>query len=114
MGGACHAHMPFRVYFCRLCSASRIGESDGQVNRKRIKAIRQALEKKVGSGWRTSQRRPRNQQAQHKQLCLPSACMCLAFQCSHACCQSRCIINPPTYATPRRPFSGLGQRGLLK
>ncbi|KAI8467803.1 MAG: hypothetical protein J3K34DRAFT_429293 [Monoraphidium minutum] len=29
-------------------SASRIGESDGQVNRKRIKAIRQALERK---GW---------------------------------------------------------------
>lgn len=31
-------------------SASRIGESDGDVNRKRIKAIRQALEKK---GWRS-------------------------------------------------------------
>eukprot|EP00879_Flechtneria_rotunda_P001011 GHRR01001147.1.p1 GENE.GHRR01001147.1~~GHRR01001147.1.p1 ORF type:complete len:246 (+),score=60.54 GHRR01001147.1:40-777(+) len=29
-------------------SASRIGESDGNINRKRIKAIRQALEKK---GW---------------------------------------------------------------
>jgi len=29
-------------------SASRIGESDGQINRKRIKAIRQALETK---GW---------------------------------------------------------------
>ncbi|EIE25959.1 hypothetical protein COCSUDRAFT_40168 [Coccomyxa subellipsoidea C-169] len=29
-------------------SASRIGESDGKVNRKRIKALRQALEKK---GW---------------------------------------------------------------
>lgn len=29
-------------------SASRIGESDGNVNRKRIKAIRQALERK---GW---------------------------------------------------------------
>jgi hypothetical protein len=33
---------------CRPCSASRIGESDGQINRKRIKAIRQALERK---GW---------------------------------------------------------------
>jgi uncharacterized protein (DUF1499 family) len=31
-------------------SASRIGESDGDVNRKRIKAIRQDLEKK---GWRS-------------------------------------------------------------
>ncbi|GAX72951.1 hypothetical protein CEUSTIGMA_g406.t1 [Chlamydomonas eustigma] len=31
-------------------SASRIGESDGDVNRKRIKAIRQELEKK---GWRS-------------------------------------------------------------
>ena len=31
-------------------SASRIGESDGDVNRKRIKAIRQVLEKK---GWRS-------------------------------------------------------------
>ena len=29
-------------------SASRIGESDGNINRKRIKALRQALEKK---GW---------------------------------------------------------------
>jgi uncharacterized protein (DUF1499 family) len=29
-------------------SASRIGESDGQANRKRIKALRQALERK---GW---------------------------------------------------------------
>lgn len=29
-------------------SASRIGESDGNINRKRIRAIRQALEKK---GW---------------------------------------------------------------
>lgn len=32
-------------------SASRIGESDGNINRKRIKAIRQALEKK---GWATT------------------------------------------------------------
>eukprot|EP00955_Chlamydomonas_euryale_P002128 23525-Chlamydomonas_euryale.AAC.3 len=31
-------------------SASRIGESDGDVNRKRIRAIRQELEKK---GWRS-------------------------------------------------------------
>lgn len=32
-------------------SASRIGESDGNINRKRIKALRQALEKK---GWATT------------------------------------------------------------
>lgn len=32
-------------------SASRIGESDGNINRKRIKAIREALEKK---GWVSS------------------------------------------------------------
>eukprot|EP01025_Chloroclados_australasicus_P041560 TRINITY_DN4405_c0_g1_i5.p1 TRINITY_DN4405_c0_g1~~TRINITY_DN4405_c0_g1_i5.p1 ORF type:complete len:210 (+),score=20.57 TRINITY_DN4405_c0_g1_i5:372-1001(+) len=32
-------------------SASRIGESDGEINRKRIKAIRKALEKK---GWESS------------------------------------------------------------
>ena len=31
-------------------SASRIGESDGDINRKRIKALREALEKK---GWRS-------------------------------------------------------------
>lgn len=31
-------------------SASRIGESDGNINRKRIRAIRQELEKK---GWRS-------------------------------------------------------------
>lgn len=31
-------------------SASRIGESDGDINRKRIRAIRQALEKK---GWKS-------------------------------------------------------------
>ena len=31
-------------------SASRIGESDGNINRKRIKALRQALEKK---GWQS-------------------------------------------------------------
>lgn len=31
-------------------SASRIGESDGDINRKRIKALRQALEKK---GWQS-------------------------------------------------------------
>lgn len=31
-------------------SASRIGESDGDINRKRIRAIRQELEKK---GWRS-------------------------------------------------------------
>jgi uncharacterized protein (DUF1499 family) len=31
-------------------SASRIGESDGKINRKRIKALREALEKK---GWRS-------------------------------------------------------------
>ena len=31
-------------------SASRIGESDGNINRKRIKALREALEKK---GWRS-------------------------------------------------------------
>ena len=31
-------------------SASRIGESDGNVNRKRIKAIRLELQKK---GWRS-------------------------------------------------------------
>ncbi|KAF8063649.1 IPK2 [Scenedesmus sp. PABB004] len=35
----------------RSTSASRIGESDGNINRKRIKAIRQALEKK---GWATT------------------------------------------------------------
>jgi uncharacterized protein (DUF1499 family) len=35
----------------RSCSASRIGESDGNINRKRIKALRQALEKK---GWATT------------------------------------------------------------
>lgn len=33
---------------CEYRSASRIGESDGDINRKRIKAIRQALQKK---GW---------------------------------------------------------------
>lgn len=32
-------------------SASRIGESDGNINRKRIKAIREALQKK---GWVSS------------------------------------------------------------
>jgi uncharacterized protein (DUF1499 family) len=32
-------------------SASRIGESDGDINRKRIKAIRLELQKK---GWRSS------------------------------------------------------------
>jgi uncharacterized protein (DUF1499 family) len=32
-------------------SASRVGESDGGINRKRIRAIRQALEKK---GWATT------------------------------------------------------------
>lgn len=31
-------------------SASRVGESDGNVNRKRIKALREALQKK---GWRS-------------------------------------------------------------
>ena len=31
-------------------SASRIGESDGDINRKRIRSIRQALEKK---GWKS-------------------------------------------------------------
>ncbi len=31
-------------------SASRIGESDGGINRKRIKALREGLEKK---GWRS-------------------------------------------------------------
>jgi Protein of unknown function (DUF1499) len=43
-----HAHMPTSL---RSCSASRIGESDGNINRKRIKALRQALEKK---GWATT------------------------------------------------------------
>jgi len=32
-------------------SASRIGESDGQINRKRIRAIRKELEK---VGWRSA------------------------------------------------------------
>jgi hypothetical protein len=32
-------------------SASRIGESDGDINRKRIKAIREALQTK---GWRST------------------------------------------------------------
>ena len=31
-------------------SASRLGESDGDVNRKRIKALREALQRK---GWRS-------------------------------------------------------------
>lgn len=31
-------------------SASRIGESDGDINRKRIRAIRQELQKK---GWQS-------------------------------------------------------------
>jgi len=31
-------------------SASRLGQSDGDVNRKRIKALREALQK---SGWRS-------------------------------------------------------------
>jgi uncharacterized protein (DUF1499 family) len=35
---------------CRR-SASRIGESDGNINRKRIKAIREGLEPK---GWRST------------------------------------------------------------
>ena len=47
----------FEVYFpsdrpntVEYRSASRIGESDGDINRKRIKAIRLALEKK---GWKS-------------------------------------------------------------
>jgi uncharacterized protein (DUF1499 family) len=32
-------------------SASRIGESDGDINRKRIRTIRKELEKK---GWKSS------------------------------------------------------------
>ena len=35
---------------CEYRSASRLGESDGDINRKRIKAIRLELEKK---GWKS-------------------------------------------------------------
>ena len=44
-------HCPYIGARVEYRSASRIGESDGDVNRKRIRAIRQQLEKK---GWRST------------------------------------------------------------
>jgi hypothetical protein len=45
------AHLFFvLVFFCPCSSASRVGESDGKINRKRIKAIRVELQKK---GWKS-------------------------------------------------------------
>jgi hypothetical protein len=52
-GSSCPSQLPASTWLPAACrrSASRIGESDGNINRKRIKAIREGLEPK---GWRST------------------------------------------------------------